>query len=182
MNPRLVLPVHEHRDHIRGPVGAPITVLEYGDYECPLCAAAHPIVGAIRLTLGRHVRFVFRHFPRPQDGRRAERAAQAAEAAAAQGEFWEMHDMLFENQDALEDDDLLLYAADIGIDAGRVAHELAAGVHSQRVREDVMTGMQSGVNATPAFFINGVRHAGAIDTESLLQGIERVALAYPSAR
>jgi protein-disulfide isomerase len=178
----LVVPVQETRDRIRGPQNAPITLLEYGDYQCPHSGAAHAIVEAVRRTLRRQLRFVYRHFPLVQIHPRAERAAEAAEAAGAQGEFWEMHDMIFEHQDALEDDDLLLYATDIGIDAGRFARELAAGLHAPRVREDFMSGLQSGVKGTPTFFINGVRHTGGYDAESLLVGIERVAFAHPSVR
>jgi protein-disulfide isomerase len=178
----LVLPVQEKRDHIRGPIHAPITLLEYGDFQCPHCGAAFPIVEAIRQNLSRHLRFAYRHFPLVQIHPRAERAAEAAEAAGAQGKFWDMHDTLFEHQDALEDDDLLLYATDIGLDAGRFARELAAGVHAPRVREDFMSGVQSGVKGTPTFFINGVRHTGGYDPDSLLTAIERIATLHPSAR
>jgi protein-disulfide isomerase len=108
MHSHLVMPVQTTRDRIRGPMAAPFTLLEFGDYQCPHCGAAHPIVEAIRRLFGRQMRFVFRHFPLVQIHPRADRAAEAAEAAGAQGEFWEMHDMLFEHQDAVEDDDLIL--------------------------------------------------------------------------
>jgi protein-disulfide isomerase len=181
MSSHLVIPVLPSRDQIRGPKTAPVTLLEFGDYQCPHCGAAHPIVEGIRRQLGRQMRFVFRHFPLVQIHPRAHRAAEAAEAAGAQGEFWEMHDQLFEHQNALEDDDLLLYAAEIGIEVCRFARELAAGTYRPRVREDLVSGAQSGVIGTPTFFINGMRHIGGYDAESLLAGIQRVATAQPAA-
>src|SRR5437762_12599119 len=108
--PTLSPPVSE-RDHVTGPAAAPVTLVEYGDYECPYCGAAHPIVKEVRRRLGKELRFAFRHFPLTRIHPHAERAAEAAEAAAAQGRFWQMHDQLYEHQDALEDEDLLVHAA-----------------------------------------------------------------------
>ncbi|HMI54633.1 MAG TPA: DsbA family protein [Gemmatimonadaceae bacterium] len=156
---QLVIPVSD-RDHSIGPSSAPVTLVEYGDFECPYCRRAHPIVQRVRRSMDDRVRFVFRHFPLSEAHPHAQRAAEAAEAAAAQGRFWEMHDILFNNQDALEDEDLVMYAARIGIDAQRVARELAAGAYEKKVREDFRGGIRSGVNGTPTFFINGSRYDG----------------------
>jgi protein-disulfide isomerase len=172
--PHLVRPVREDRDHIRGPKKAPITLVEYGDFECPYCGEAYPIVEAVRKRRGRQLRFVYRHFPLASAHPRAEAAAQAAEAAGAQGRFWEMHDMLFEHQDALEERDLLTYAQAIGLDLARFVAELAAGTHVARVREDFTSGVRSGVNGTPSFFINGLRYDGARDVESMVAALEEV--------
>jgi protein-disulfide isomerase len=158
-----------------------VTLTEYGDYECPYCGAAYPIVQKVRRALGPNLRFVFRHFPLSQAHPHAQRAAEAAEAAGAQGEFWKMHDLLFENQDALEDADLLRYAGALKLDADRFARELSAGVHSDRVRRDFRSGVRSGVNGTPTFFINGVRHDAPWDLPTLLAAVEAAA-AVPGVR
>jgi len=171
--PHLVLPVDEH-DHIRGPLTAPITLLEYGDYECPHCGAAHPIVEDIRRRMGRRLRFVYRHFPLTTAHPNAELAAEAAEAAGAQGRFWEMHDRLFEHQDALGEEDLVAHAEALGLDLERFARELADGTHAPRVRQDFISGVRSGVNGTPTFYINDARYDGAYDVASLLGALEAV--------
>ena len=147
-------------DHVQGNADAPITLIEYGDFECPHCGRAYPIVHQVIERLGSDLRFVFRHFPLHEAHPHAMHAAQAAEAAGAQGKFWEMHDQLFQHQHALTDDDLVGYARSIGIDAERVRQELAAGTHERKVRSDFMGGVRSGVNGTPTFFINGVRFDG----------------------
>jgi protein-disulfide isomerase len=140
------------------------------------------IVDDIRRRMGDQLRFVYRHFPLVQIHPHAERAAEAAEAAGSQGEFWAMHDVMFVRQDALEDDDLLLYAADIGLDIARFADELASRVHLPRVREDFVSGVQSGVKGTPTFFINNVRHTGSYDAGSLLAALEHAAGVHPSIK
>jgi len=170
-NPVLVLPVGV-RDHIRGPVSAPVTLLEYGDYECPHCGAAHPIVEGIRRQMGDRLRFVYRHFPLANIHPHAEPAAESAEAAAAQGKFWAMHDRLFEHQDALDEPALAEHAALVGLDVARFVRELSAGTYAPRVREDFMSGVRSGVNGTPTFYVNGVRHNGGYDSVSLMAAIE----------
>jgi len=152
-------PVSEH-DHSAGPDNAPVTLVEYGDYECPYCGMAHPIVQSIQRKLGDQLRFVFRNFPLREAHPHAQHAAEAAESAGAQGKFWEMHDIIFEHQDALEDLDLIRYAGDIGIDPDRVADDLANKTREKRVREDFRSGVRSGVNGTPTFFINGERYNG----------------------
>ncbi len=170
----LTLPVSE-RDHAQGPADAAVTLVEYGDYECPYCGRAYPIVKQLQQRLGRRLRFVFRNFPLKEIHPHAEHAAEAAEAAAAQDKFWEMHDRLFERQFALEDSSLAEYAAELGLDAERFARDLAQGAHVPRVREDFRSGVSSGVNGTPTFFINGVRHDASYDAETLLAALERAA-------
>jgi protein-disulfide isomerase len=170
----LTLPVGK-RDHIQAPAGAPVTLVEYGDYECPHCKRAYPIVKEIQRHMGRRLRFVFRNFPLRESHPHAQHAAEAAEAAGAQGKFWEMHDLLFERQFALEDDNLIEYAGDLGLDVVRFRKDLLEGVYAPRVREDFRSGVMSGVNGTPTFFINGVRHDDAWDVEPLLAALERSA-------
>jgi len=161
------VPVGDH-DHAQGPANAPVTLVEYGDFECPHCRQAYPIVKEVRSRLGSRLRFVFRNFPLTKLHEHAEHAAEVAEAAGAQSRFWEMHDRLFERQFALEDEHLIEYAAELGLDAARVARELAAHTYKARVRDDFMSGVRSGVNGTPTFFVNGVRHNGGYDVPSLL--------------
>jgi protein-disulfide isomerase len=148
-----------------------VTLVEYGDFECSYCGQAYPVVKEVVGAFLEQIRFVFRNFPLTQIHPHAAHAAEAAEAAAAQGRFWEMHDLLYEHQDALEDDDLLAYAAQIPLDLDRFQIELAQGAHSQHVREDFMGGVRSGVNGTPTFFINGRRHDGAFDLQTLSKAI-----------
>jgi protein-disulfide isomerase len=167
----LIPPVSESRDHIRGDSGALVTLTEYGDYECPHCAAAQPVVESIIEFFGPNLRMAFRHFPLSQMHPHAARAAEAAEIAGAQERFWEMHDILFQNQTALEDEDLGEYAAAIGLDLKSFVRELASGVRMARVRDDFTSGIRSGVNGTPTFFINGVRHDGLPDFASLQAAI-----------
>jgi formate-nitrite transporter family protein len=171
MSSRLAMPVTE-RDHARGPADAPVTLLEYGDFECPHCRAAFFVVEEVLNELGSDVRFVYRHFPLANIHPRAEMAAEAAEAAAAQGQFWDMHRQLFLHQDQLEDDDLLEHAEAIGLDLDRFARELDLGTYEPRMREDFLSGVRSGVNGTPTFYINGVRHDGPPDAASLIRAIE----------
>jgi protein-disulfide isomerase len=169
------LPVSPARDHIRGPVDAPVTLLEYGDYECPYCGAAHPIVNEVREPMGDRLRFVFRHFPLTTVHPYAELAAEAAEAAGAQRKYWAMHDMLYENQEHLDPPYLLAYAKALDLDHERFQEDLAEHVHEPKVREDFMSGVRSGVNGTPTFFINGVRHDGSWDFASLLAAVQQAA-------
>ena len=156
---RLTVPIG-NRDHILGLANASATLLEYGDYECPYCGAAHSLVKAIMESVGDRTCFAFRHFPLSSMHPHAERAAEAAEAAGAQDGFWEMHDLLFENQHALDYDDLAEYAAMAGLDPSRLMREVMANVYAERVREDFRSGVRSGVNGTPTFFINGARYDG----------------------
>jgi len=162
-------------DHRSGPDDAPVTLVEYGDFECPACGAAYPNVEHARRKLGPRLRFVFRHFPLTQMHPHAMHAAEAAEAAGAQGKFWQMHAMLFEHQDALEDADLVAYAKALHLDEKRFASELASEAYVKAIRKSVESGIHSGVNGTPTFFINGVRHDGSWEAADLLAAIEDAA-------
>ncbi len=152
-------PVSEH-DHVAGSLHSPVVLVEYGDYECPYCGRAYPIIQLAQRTLGDRLAFVFRNFPLGEVHPHAVLAAEAAEAAGAQGKFWEMHDQIYEHQDALEADDLLGYADSLGLDTARMAQELKDGTYTKRVRGDFNSGVRSGVNGTPTFFVNGTRFDG----------------------
>jgi len=171
----LTMPVTEDRDHIQGRADAAVTLVQYGDYECPYCGAAYPIVKEVQARIGERLRFVFRNFPISTSHPHAERAAEAAEAAAAQDKFWQMHDILYENQRRLNDDDLRAYAERPQLDVDRFDKEMEEHVHAGRVHEDFMSGVRSGVNGTPTFYINGVRHDDSYETEILLDALERAA-------
>jgi len=171
----LTLPVTEDRDHIQGPAEAAVTLVEYGDYQCPYCGAAYPIIKEVQARMGERLRFVFRNFPITTSHPNAEQAAEAAEAAAHQGRFWEMHDLLYENQSRLGEEDLRSYAKELELDVPTFDRELAEHVHAERVREDFMSGVRSGVNGTPTFYVNGARHDGSYEIETLLAVLERAA-------
>lgn len=160
-------------DHALGPPSAAVTLVEYGDFECPHCRRAHPIVQEVRRRLGARLRFVFRNFPLTNVHPHAQHAAEVAEAAGAQGKFWEMHDRLFERQFALQDEDLLEYASDLGLDATTVARELSTHVYKNKVRDDFMGGVRSGVNGTPTFYVNDVRFDDPWDADTLTAALER---------
>jgi protein-disulfide isomerase len=170
MQPQLTPPVTE-RDHIQGSKSAEVTLVEYGDYQCPDCLQAYPIMIDIQEYMGDKMRLVFRNFPLSTIHPNAQHAAEAAEAAGAQGKFWEMHDFLFEHQDRLENAHLLNYAAEIDLDAVRFKRDLETHAFAARVREDFQSGVKSGVNGTPTFFINGLRHDGPWDLETLTAAI-----------
>jgi protein-disulfide isomerase len=138
-------------DHAQGPADAPVTLVEYGDFECPYCGRAYPIVKAVQAHFGPRLRFVFRNFPLTESHPHAAMAAASAEAAGDHGKFWEMHDLLFEHQDHL--------------------NEIRSPDEAHRVREDFMSGVRSGVNGTPTFFINGVRHDGSWDFQGLVDAV-----------
>jgi protein-disulfide isomerase len=159
-------------DHVRGPENAPVTLVEYGDYECPYCGAAYLILKKTQEVVGDDLRFVFRHFPLTEIHPHAEAAAEAAEAAGAQDRFWEIHDLLYENQQVLDPWHLVGFARQLGLDAVRFARELQEHVYRDRVREDFISGVRSGVNGTPAFFINGLRYDGSWDLIPLLEALE----------
>lgn len=161
------------RDHTLGPPNAAIVLMEYGDFECPFCAEAEPTLKALRRALPNSLLFAFRHFPMAEAHPHSLHAAEAAEAAGAQGKFWQMHDSLFANQDALEDENLIDYAAEIGCDVDRFVKEMAEGLYAARVREDFLSGIRSGVNGTPCLFINGLRYDGPRDLDALLATIEQ---------
>jgi Na+/H+ antiporter NhaA/glutaredoxin len=167
----LAAEVDPDRDHIRGPEDAPITMVEYGDFECPYCGQAEPIIREFLAGRG-DVRYVWRHLPLSDVHPQAQLAAQAAEAAAEQGAFWEMHDMLLDHQDALRFGDLVRYAGEIGLDVERFRDDLRRNTGAARVAEDVDSADLSGVSGTPTFFINGRRHYGAYDIASLTAAAE----------
>jgi protein-disulfide isomerase len=169
--PHLTLPVGE-RDHAQGPATAAVTLVEYGDYECPHCGRAHPIVKEVQRRLGDRLRFVFRNFPLAESHPQAEAAAEAAEAAGAHGKFWEMHDHLFEHQQALDHHHLVAYATHLGLDGPRFERDLREHHLAARVREDFLSGVRSGVNGTATFYLNGRRYDGSDDVESLVGAVE----------
>jgi len=160
-------------DHILGPPGAAVTLVEYGDFECEFCGRAYPELKRLLKQVGGKVRFVFRHFPIPEEHPHAQHAAEVAEAAAAQGKFWEMHDLLYTHQSALADEDLLRYARELGLDVARVQRDLGAHTHATHVRQDFMGGVRSGVSGTPRFFINGRRHEEPGDVSTLAAALRR---------
>jgi Na+/H+ antiporter NhaA len=166
----LAAPVDPRRDHIRGPKAAPVTVVEYGDFECPHCGRAEPAIRELLAGYG-DVRYVWRHLPLTDVHPHAELAAEAAEAAAAQDRFWDMHDTLLRHQDALRPADLVRYAAELGLDTERFARDLRRHAYAARVAEDVDTADLGAVSGTPTFFINGQRHYGAYDIEALSQAV-----------
>ncbi|MEU4828614.1 Na+/H+ antiporter NhaA [Actinomadura citrea] len=162
----LAAPVEPDRDHVRGPEKAPVTVVEYGDFECPYCGRAESVVRELLADYG-DVRYVWRHLPLNDIHPQAQLAAEAAEAAAAQGRFWEMHDLLLDRQDALRPRDLVRYAGDIGLDVDRFRADLRRHTGAGRIAEDVDSADLSGVSGTPTFFVNGRRHVGAYDIATL---------------
>ncbi len=172
--PRLTQPVTE-KDHAQGPPDAPVTLVEYGDYECPYCGRAYPIVKRLQTEFGDRLRFVFRNFPLNTIHEHAGVAAQAAEAAASQGKFWDMHDLLYEHQDDLADADLVRYALKLGLEVYKFEAELSGEVHARHVRDDFRSGIRSGVNGTPTFFINGTRYNGPLEYDALKQAVEEAA-------
>lgn len=170
-SPALIVPVSPGRDHIRGPVDAPVVLLEYGDYQCPYCAEAHRVVDAIQAQLPEGLAFVFRHFPMTTIHPFAEQAAEAAEAAGAQGRFWAMHATMYENQEQLDLASLENYAQALGLDLNQFTDDLATHRHAGKITGDFTSGVRSGVNGTPTFYINGVRHDGGWDFVSLAAAI-----------
>jgi protein-disulfide isomerase len=169
----LHIPVSDS-DHGQGSADAPVTLVEYGDYQCPYCGAAHPVVKAVQAAMGGELRFVFRNFPLAQMHEHAMLAAQAAEAAGAQSEesFWRMHDRLFEHQDELDPSSLLVHAKAIGLDVGRLQRDVESGAFLSRVEQDFRGGVRSGVNGTPTFFINSQRYDGDFDEDGLVEAIQ----------
>ena len=160
------------QDHTQGDAHAPVTLVEYGDYECPHCGRAYPIVKRVQKHYGKKLRFVYRNFPLKESHPHAEGAAEAAEFAGAHGKFWQMHDALFENQVRLDPDLYLELASELGLDTDAVRKSLEQHEFAARVRADFSGGVRSGVNGTPTFFINGKRHDAAFEYEDLTKAID----------
>jgi protein-disulfide isomerase len=170
---KLAVPVSD-KDHRQGDPDARCTLVEYGDYQCPSCGRAYPIIKRIQKHFGKRLLFVFRNFPLSQMHPYAEPAAETAEFAGAHSKFWEMHDLLYENQDRLDDALLFELAEQLHLDLEALRQALASKEFEPRVREDFRGGVRSGVNGTPTFFINGQRHDGAYDYASLVEAIDGV--------
>lgn len=173
-NGQLKPPVNEN-DHSEGPEDAPVTLVEYGDYQCPHCARVYPIIKKLQERMGDRMRFVYRDFPLREAHPQAEHAAEAAAWAGDSGKFWEMHDALFDHRndgpDWLDDDRLLQYASDLGLDPSGLEVALMEERYRSRVRSDFMSGVRSGVNGTPTFFINGSRYDGGWDLPELMDAL-----------
>jgi len=170
--PRLVVPVDPSRDHIQGYPRALLTLVEYGDYQCPFCGAAYPEVKKVQKELGSKLRFVFRNFPLTNVHEFAQVAAETAEAASVQGKFWEMHDFLYEHQRTLGDQSVALgYAKKLGLDTQRFEHEISQHTYEKRIKDDFVGGVRSGVNGTPTFYVNGVRHDGPAEAEAIIESL-----------
>ena len=163
---------HAH-DHVHGPASASLTLVEDGDYECPDCGRLFEIIRDLQRELGERLRIVYRHYPLSGVHPRAQEAAEAAQAAGAQDRFWDMHDLLFRNQNALERKHLLTYAESLALDMDRFTAALKKQVYRQRVREDFRRGVENGVYGTPGLFLNDVRHAGAWDPDALLAYVSK---------
>ena len=172
---KLTLPVDPARDHTQGFADAPVTLVEYGDYECPHCGRAHPIVKAVQAEMGDKLRFVFRNFPLAEMHPHANHAAQASESAGEQGVFWEMHHALFANQRNLSDAGIKTLAEQAGADPEKTISDVLMNKYEPKVKEDFLSGVKSGVNGTPSFFINGVRFDESWDKETLLAALEDAA-------
>jgi protein-disulfide isomerase len=172
-NTTLAMPVLPGRDHICGPASAAVTLVEYGDYECPYCRIAHAVVNAIQTQMTDRLCFVFRHFPLVTVHPHAQTAAEAAEAASSQRMFWQMHNTLFASEGPLTNGLLTAAAAAVGLNVPSFEEDLRRHVHLPRVREDFMTGVRSGVNGTPAFYINSIRYDGAWDLPNLTKAVTR---------
>ncbi len=165
-------PLDPDIDHVRGPVDAPLTLVEYGDYECPFCGRATDVVDELFERFGDELRYAFRHVPNPGRHEHAQLAAEAAEAASAQGRFWDMHELLFDHQDHLDADRIIDLAQELRLDLDRFVDDLQEHVHAEHVRLDAQSAEASGVRSTPAFFVGGRRHEGPWDAESLARALE----------
>lgn len=172
--PKLSVPVSPERDHIEGPPEALLTLVEYGDYQCPFCGAAYPEVKKVQKELGSKLRFVFRNFPLSNIHEHAMNAAETAEAASAQGKFWPMHDFLYEHQATLGDSRVALdFAKKLGLNTQKFEQDIARHVYEKRIKDDFMSGVKSGVNGTPTFYVNGIRHDGDAVAKALIEALNQ---------
>ena len=170
---KLTVPVNIGTDHIRGSIDAPITIVEYGDYECPYTGMAYPVVKEIMRQFGEKLYFVFRNFPLREIHPHAQHAAEAAEAAATQDKFWQMHDYLFKHQKALDDHHLVEYAQKVGLDIEKFKQEMSGHVYAPLINESLKNGSNSGVKGTPTFFVNGIRYEDSWDLDTFSNLLEK---------
>jgi protein-disulfide isomerase len=170
--PDQLTPPLDEVDHVRGDSGAELELVMFGDFQCPFCLGAQSVLRRVRERLGDRLRFGFRHLPIPEKHPLALIAAEASEAAADQGKFWEYHDALYAEQPKLSRETMLRIATDLGLDADRVAAELDSGVHLPRIERDLASAAASGATGTPTFFVNGSRFFGAYDASSLVEALE----------
>lgn len=168
------------QDHIRGPIDASVTLVEYGDFQCPYCGMAHPAVEELLQRRPTTVRLVFRHFPIANVHPYAQMAAEVSESAGERDRFWEIHDWLFENQQLIDPEALPMAAGKLGLPVDAVVKELAEHRHADRVRRDFVGGVHSGVNGTPTFFVNDVRHDGGFTVAELIEAVDEAAAAWPT--
>ena len=171
---KILKPAVNNNDHVEGDENATIELVEYGDYQCPHCGRAYPVIKNIQKKLGRKLKFVFRNFPLSEMHPDALHAAVASEAAAAQNKFWQMHDMLFENQNNLSDEALIKYASEIKLDIEKFKKDFETSSFTEKVETDFESGMRSGVNGTPSFFINGKKYNSDWEDNYLLEFLERL--------
>lgn len=177
---RLAVPVDDATDHIRGAADASVTLVEYGDYQCPYCAMAHAELRQLLRLRPSTVRLTFRHFPLTNTHHNAERAAEFAEAVGARRRFWDMHDWLYDNQQLIEPGSMLRTATGLGLDQQATERDVAEHRYLDRIRRDFVGGVHSGVNATPAFFVNDIRHEGGYSVRELLAVVDEAAAAWPT--
>jgi protein-disulfide isomerase len=170
---KLTVPVNIGSDHIRGSINAPITLVEYGDYECPYTGMAYSIIKEIMKQFGDNIYIVFRNFPLNDIHPHAQHAAEAAEAAAAQDKFWQMHDYLFEHQKALDDIHLFEYAQKVGLDIDRFKKEMSGHIYAPLINESLRNGIDSGVEGTPTFFVNGVHYEDSLDIDTFSNELKK---------
>lgn len=172
--PKLAVPVSPDHDHIEGSGEASLTLVEYGDYQCPFCGAAYPEVKKVQKTLGSKLRFVFRNFPLSNIHEYAMNAAETAEAASSQGKFWPMHDFLYEHQATLGDPGVALdFAKKLGLNTEKFEQDIAKHAYQKRIKDDFMGGVKSGVNGTPTFYVNGTRHDGDAVAKALVEALSK---------
>lgn len=171
---RLIKPI-ESSDHTLGAPHAPVELVEYGDFQCPYCGAAYPVIKQVIHEMGDRMQFAFRNFPLQEAHEFAEVAAEAAESAAAQGKFWQMYNIIYTNQDQLDITHLYQWARQIGLNTDRFDKDLAKHIYEEKVHEDFVGGVRSGVNGTPTLFINGTRYEGPMDLDTLLETLNEAA-------
>jgi len=168
----ILTPPLEESDHLRGELGRPLELAMFGDFQCPFCLGAQSVLRRVHERLGDRLVFAFRHLPIPERHPLAPLAAEASEAAAAQGRFWEYHDALFAAQPKLSRETMLEVGRDLGLDADRMAAEMDSGAHRERIERDLDSAERSGATGTPSFYLNGARHYGAYDASSLVEALE----------